>query len=119
MPKEAGRHAFVTRNLGEGKSLKWMQDSGRWKTLKIKIVAEKYGHLEKQEVDRQARQAGEEWFRKVLTERPQIEGTRANLRGFGIASSCSQVGTFVGFFGDFLAGGTVDAFQTKGGGGVR
>jgi hypothetical protein len=86
-----------------------MQDSGRWKTLKIKIVAEKYGHLEKQEVDRQARQAGEEWFRKVLTERQQIEGTR-------IASSCSQVGTFVGFFGDFLAGGTVDAFQTKFGG---
>jgi hypothetical protein len=78
MPKEAGRHAFVTKNLEEGKSLKRVQDSGRWKTLKI--VAEKYGHLEKQEVDRQARQAGEEWFREVLTERPQNEGNATEIR---------------------------------------
>ncbi len=78
MPKEAGRHAFVTRNLEEGKSLKWVQDTGRWKTLKI--VAEKYGHLEKQEVDRQARQAGEEWFRKVLNQPIQIEGNATESR---------------------------------------
>lgn len=72
MPKEAGRHAFVTKNLEAGKSLKWVQDSGRWKTLKV--VAEKYGHLERQEVDRQARAAGEEWFTKILTAPLQIEG---------------------------------------------
>jgi hypothetical protein len=71
MPKEAGRHAFVTKNLEEGRSLKWVQDSGRWKTLKI--VAEKYSHLEKQEIDRQARQAGEDWFRKMLNQPIQIE----------------------------------------------
>ena len=78
MPKEAGRHAFVTKNLEEGKSLKWVQDSGRWKTLKI--VAEKYGHLEKQEIDRQARHAGEEWFRKVLNQPLKIEGNATESR---------------------------------------
>jgi integrase len=83
MAKEAGRHAFVTKNLEEGKSLKWVMEAGRWKTLKI--VAEKYGHLERQEVDRQAREAGEEWFKKILSPRPQIEG-RATTQlplGFG------------------------------------
>jgi len=78
MPKEAGRHAFVTKNLQEGKSLKWVQDSGRWKTLKI--VAEKYSHLEKQEVDRQAREAGEEWFRQILNKPLQIEGDPTKSR---------------------------------------
>lgn len=72
MPKELGRHAFVTKNLEEGKSLKWVMEAGRWKTLKI--VAEKYGHLERQEVDRQARQAGEDWFKKILSQPAQIEG---------------------------------------------
>lgn len=72
MAKEAGRHAFVTKNLEEGKSLKWVQDAGRWKTLKI--VAEKYGHLELQDIDRQAREAGEEWFTKMLGQPKQIEG---------------------------------------------
>lgn len=72
MPKEAGRHAFVTKNLQEGKSLKWVQDAGRWKTLKV--VAEKYGHLELQDVDRQAREAGEEWFSKMLEQQKLLEG---------------------------------------------
>lgn len=72
MAKEAGRHAFVTKNLEAGKSLKWVQDAGRWKTLKV--VAEKYGHLELQEIDRQAREAGEEWFSKILSQPIQIEG---------------------------------------------
>jgi hypothetical protein len=74
MPKEAGRHAFVTKNLEQGKSLKWVMDAGRWKTLKV--PAEKYGHLELQDVDRQARQAGEEWFSKILSQPPLIEGAR-------------------------------------------
>lgn len=82
MPKEAGRHAFVTKNLQEGKSLKWVQDAGRWKTLKV--VAEKYGHLEKQEVDRQAREAGEEWFRQVLSQPVQIEGNEQRILGIEV-----------------------------------
>ncbi len=79
MPKEAGRHAFVTKSLEEGRSLKWVMDAGRWKTLKV--VAEKYSHLEKQEVDRQARQSGEEWFRKVLNQPAQIEGNEQRISG--------------------------------------
>ena len=63
-PYEAGRHAFVTKSLEEGKSLKWVMEYGRWK--RIKVPAERYGHLERQEVDRQARQTGDEWYRKVL-----------------------------------------------------
>ena len=31
---EAGRHAFVTKNLKEGKSLKWVMEAGRWKRIK-------------------------------------------------------------------------------------
>ena len=68
---EAGRHAFVTKNLEEGKSLKWVMEAGRWK--RIKVPAERYGHLERQEVDRQARQSGEDWFRKVLSQPTQIK----------------------------------------------
>jgi hypothetical protein len=68
---EAGRHAFVTKSLQEGKSLKWVQEYGRWK--RIKTPAERYGHLERQEVDRQAKQSGEDWFRKMLSQPEQIE----------------------------------------------
>lgn len=60
MAKEAGRHAFATGHLKEGKSLKWVQDAGHWKT--IKVVAEKYAHLEKQAVHEQAKRSGESWF---------------------------------------------------------
>ncbi|HET6926592.1 MAG TPA: hypothetical protein VFI48_07055 [Hyphomicrobiaceae bacterium] len=35
MHKEAGRHAFVTKCLQEGKALKWVMDAGRWLTLQI------------------------------------------------------------------------------------
>lgn len=85
MPKEAGRHAFVTKSLEEGKSLKWVMDAGRWKTLKV--VAEKYGHLEKQEVDRQARASGEEWFRKVLNQPVQIEGNEQRILGTDVGKA--------------------------------
>jgi site-specific recombinase XerD len=50
--KELGRHAFVTKELQNGRSLKWVQDAGRWQTMKV--VAEKYGHLELQQIDEQA-----------------------------------------------------------------
>jgi hypothetical protein len=70
MAKDAGWHAFVTKNLEAGKSLKWVQDAGRWKTLKV--VAEKYGHVELQVVDRQAK----EWFSEILSQPMEIEGKR-------------------------------------------
>jgi integrase len=80
MPKEAGRHAFVTKNLQAGKSLKWVQDAGRWKTLKV--PAEKYGHLELQEVDREARRAGEDWFAKIFSEPLQIKAAAPERKEF-------------------------------------
>jgi integrase len=66
MAKEAGRHAFATGALEEGKSLVWLKDAGFWKT--IKVPAEKYGHLEKQKVHRQARESGEAWFGSTVGE---------------------------------------------------
>lgn len=78
MAKEAGRHAFVTKNLQEGRSLKWVQDVGRWKTLKV--VAEKYGHLEQQDIDREAKEAGEAWFEKILSEPVTIEASAEVVR---------------------------------------
>jgi hypothetical protein len=66
MPKEAGRHAFATGALEEGKSLVWLKDAGFWK--RIKVPAEKYGHLEKQKVHRQARESGEAWFGSAVGE---------------------------------------------------
>lgn len=77
MAKEAGRHAFATGALEEGKSLVWLKDAGYWKT--IKVPAEKYGHLEKQKVHRQARESGETWFAASVGEldtghQLQIEG---------------------------------------------
>lgn len=68
MPKEAGRHAFATGALEEGKSLVWLKDAGHWKT--IKVPAEKYGHLEKQKVHRQARESGESWFANTVGDLP-------------------------------------------------
>lgn len=66
MAKEAGRHAFASGALEEGKSLVWLKDAGYWKT--IKVPAEKYGHLEKQKVHRQARESGEAWFSNSVGE---------------------------------------------------
>ena len=48
-PHRMGRHAFAARLLKAGHSLKLVQDAGGWKT--IRMVAENYGHLEKQHVD--------------------------------------------------------------------
>ena len=56
-----GRHAFATRLLKQGKSLKFVQDAGGWKS--IKMPAMHYGHLEKSEVQDEIRKVGEEWPR--------------------------------------------------------
>jgi integrase len=41
---EVGRHAFAARLLGQGRTLKQVQDAGGWATYRM--VAEVYGHLE-------------------------------------------------------------------------
>ena len=46
---EIGRHAFAARLLGQGRTLKEVQEAGGWATYRM--VAEVYGHLERSAVD--------------------------------------------------------------------
>jgi integrase len=57
-----GRHAFATRLLKAGKSLKFVQEAGGWKN--IKIPAAHYLHLEQSDVQEEVRKVGEEWSKK-------------------------------------------------------
>jgi integrase len=43
-----GRHAFSTRVLKQGKSLKFLKEAGRWKSPSVPM--KRYGHLEQSEV---------------------------------------------------------------------
>lgn len=45
---EVGRHAFAARLLGQGYTLKQVQEAGGWKSYRM--VAQVYGHLEKSSV---------------------------------------------------------------------
>lgn len=76
MPKEAGRHACSTGHLADGKTLKWVKEAMGWST--IKMPAEKYGHLEKTEVAREARIGGENWFSNAVGELPSISHVKIN-----------------------------------------
>jgi len=57
-----GRHSFATRLLREGKSLKFVKDAGGWAT--IKMVADRYGHLEKREVDEEVNEIAGRWAKR-------------------------------------------------------
>jgi integrase len=57
-----GRHAFATRLLKQGKSLKFVADAGGWAS--IRIPAQHYLHLEQSEVQEDVRKVGEEWLKK-------------------------------------------------------
>jgi integrase len=57
-----GRHSFATRLLREGKSLKFVKDAGGWAT--IKMVADRYGHLEKREVDEEVNEIASRWAKR-------------------------------------------------------
>ena len=57
-----GRHAFATRLLREGKSLKFVADAGGWAS--IKMPAQHYAHLEHSEVQEETRKVGDRWGRK-------------------------------------------------------
>jgi integrase len=54
-----GRHAFATRLLREGKSLKFVADAGGWAS--IKMPAQHYAHLEKSEVQDAVKAVGDSW----------------------------------------------------------
>lgn len=62
-PYQFGKHRFASRHLERGKSLKWVQEAGRWKT--IKMVAERYGHLERREVETEMNEFSEKWAEGV------------------------------------------------------
>ena len=62
VPKDAGRHSFATGLLEERRTLKEVQEAGRWKS--IKMPAMHYGHLEHSRVDDDAREIGEKWAEK-------------------------------------------------------
>ncbi len=55
-----GRHSFATRILrDEGKSLAFLKTAGRWK--KIAMPADRYGHLERSEVDAEVKSIASKW----------------------------------------------------------
>lgn len=66
-----GRHAFATRLLREGKSLKFVADAGGWAS--IKMPAQHYAHLEKSEVQEQVRAVGEEWGKRLAKRQKMAE----------------------------------------------
>ncbi len=60
VPKDIGRHEFASSLLRAGKTLKEVQEAGRWAS--VSMPARTYGHLERRHVDDAARALGEEWF---------------------------------------------------------
>lgn len=54
---QVGRHGFAARLLGQGRSLKLVQEAGGWATMSL--VSEVYGHLEQQAIDEAVRAAGD------------------------------------------------------------
>ena len=55
---KCGRHSFATRGLKAGKSIKWLQIAGGWKSHKS---LDRYLHLEQSEVARDVDEMGREW----------------------------------------------------------
>lgn len=53
-----GRHTFASRILEDGKSLVFLQNAGRWKSLK---AVARYAHLAKSEVADEVKEIGKRW----------------------------------------------------------
>jgi integrase len=53
-----GRHSFAAKILEEGKSLPYLKQAGRWKSLK---AVERYAHLAQSEVNDEVREFGAKW----------------------------------------------------------
>lgn len=62
-PHKLGRHAFATRLLRDGFSLKYVQEAGGWKT--IEVVANTYGHLEQKEVTVAVHKVGNAFIERI------------------------------------------------------
>ena len=59
-PHQVGRHTFATNLLRAGKSVKFVQDAGSWKSARL--VMETYGHLEQSEVRTAATETVQNWL---------------------------------------------------------
>lgn len=59
-PHQVGRHTFATNLLRAGKSVKFVQDAGSWKSARL--VMETYGHLEQSEVRAEATETVQNWL---------------------------------------------------------
>lgn len=66
-----GRHAFATRLLREGWSVKHVAAGGGWESPKM--VLETYGHIEHSEVGSNVKERGDKWGkdRKILPKSPE------------------------------------------------
>jgi integrase len=54
---QVGRHAFAARLLGQGKTLKEVQEAGGWSPDSLPMLARVYGHMERKAVDAAVRAA--------------------------------------------------------------
>jgi integrase len=72
-----GRHAFASRLLMSGRTLKEVQDAGGWDSFAI--VAEVYGHLEEKAVDSIVRGKGSE-VSALLSDTPLTHGSNGQNR---------------------------------------
>jgi integrase len=69
-----GRHAFATRLLKQGKSLKFVQEAGGWKN--IKVPASHYLHLEQSDVQDEVKKIGDQWSKNRNGDRSEPENTK-------------------------------------------
>lgn len=67
-----GRHAFATRILKEGYSLKFLQMAGGWKS--VAMPARRYGHLERSEVDEAVKELWGTWGKQRNIPKRRKEG---------------------------------------------
>ena len=63
-PHAAGRHTFASRLLRGGKSVKFAQDAGRWKTGRL--VTDTYGHLAPSDVAHEVKRLADKTGRRLL-----------------------------------------------------
>lgn len=65
-----GRHAFAARLLAEGRSIKFVQEAGRWKTMRM--VGDTYGHLERSHIEAALHDSGTNFAHTVVPARKRL-----------------------------------------------
>lgn len=63
-PHAVGRHTFASRLLRDGKSVKFAQDAGRWKTGRL--VTDTYGHLAPSDVAGEVKRLADQTGRRLI-----------------------------------------------------